>query len=262
MSKFSELNLFSVAYKSVDYGFPGGWVDPFLVGEVAVTEQDAGYHDVGQGDSIAGMNPSFGELTAHYWVWKNLPPVPYVGFCHYRRYFNFFEHPNIAQPKLLAQPSPEVMSIIASEAQFQAALRILKTSDFITTRMYVLNETISQQFCVNHDAAIWREFVAVIREISPAFLVDCLDWLDVSHEFRFYPVFITRWDIFDELCSLLFPVLFELRRRIGEKPFTPGARFQLDRYPAYLSERFMMLYLHARRLRVYGAQLIALEHGA
>jgi len=93
-------------------------------------------------------------------------------------------------------------------------------------------------------------------------LTDCLPWLDLSFEFRFYPIFITRWAVFDEFCSLLFPVLFEVEDRIGALPDIAGQRFQPGRYPAYLSERFWMLYLHARRLRLYGAQLLALEANA
>lgn len=40
------------------------------------------------GDSISEKNPEYCELTAQYWAWKNLHDVEYVGFCHYRRYFD------------------------------------------------------------------------------------------------------------------------------------------------------------------------------
>ena len=39
------------------------------------------------GDNISSKNPMFCELTAQYWAWKNLESVEYIGFCHYRRYF-------------------------------------------------------------------------------------------------------------------------------------------------------------------------------
>ena len=44
------------------------------------------------GDNISNKNKNYGELTAQYWVWKNYlkenPQVEYIGFCHYRRFFD------------------------------------------------------------------------------------------------------------------------------------------------------------------------------
>ena len=39
------------------------------------------------GDNISAKNPFYSELTAQYWLWKNVHDVDYVGLCHYRRYF-------------------------------------------------------------------------------------------------------------------------------------------------------------------------------
>lgn len=259
--KTDQLRLFSVAYKPVDYGFPGGWVEPFAVGPLADQATPGLLCDRG-GCSIAERNFSYGELTAQYWVWKNITPVEYIGFCHYRRYFNFMAHPQIALPKVHAAPSAEALALVSNHQQCDLACRVLSVCDVITTRQYTLDQTIAQQFIEHHGGDIWSVFVQAIRDTCPEWLVSCIPWLDLSFEFRFYPIFITRWPVFDEFCSLLFPVLFEVERHIGILPDIPGQRFQPGRYPAYLSERFWMLYLHARKLRVYGAQLLALEADA
>lgn len=256
------IKMFSIAYKDVPYALPTGWVEPFAVGELASRHPEALYRDDAGDEHIAGLNAVFGELTAHYWVWKNLPPVPYVGFCHYRRYFNFIQNPQIGLPKLLASPVPEIMAFINQEAQKTMALKILESSDVIATRQYCLPQTIGQQFCENHPPHIWEVFVQTIAQVSPPWLSRYLPWFEVSREFRFYPVLITRWEIFAEFSSLLFDVLFQVYKTVGPVADEPGVRFQPGRYPAYLSERFMMLYFHAKGLRIHGAQLIALEEGA
>lgn len=43
------------------------------------------------GDNISDMNPFYCELSGLYWIWKNYNIKDYVGICHYRRYFDFFD---------------------------------------------------------------------------------------------------------------------------------------------------------------------------
>lgn len=43
------------------------------------------------GDNISDMNPFYCELSGLYWIWKNYDIKEYIGFCHYRRYFDFFD---------------------------------------------------------------------------------------------------------------------------------------------------------------------------
>lgn len=40
-------------------------------------------------DNISARNPFYAEITPMYWVWKNTRLPKYVGFFHYRRFFNF-----------------------------------------------------------------------------------------------------------------------------------------------------------------------------
>ena len=38
-------------------------------------------------ENISEKNSQYCEMTAHYWMWKNIKDTEYVGVCHYRRYF-------------------------------------------------------------------------------------------------------------------------------------------------------------------------------
>ena len=63
-------------------------------------KDNPGYmHSHDTGENIASKNNTFAELTGQYWVWKNIMPKmddnSYLGFCHYRR---FFETPEVGKP--------------------------------------------------------------------------------------------------------------------------------------------------------------------
>jgi len=253
------LKMFSIAHDQVANPLPSGWIEPFAIGDLARASTGYTYRDNGGGDNIARLHSCFSELTAHYWAWKNLEKTEYIGFCHYRRYFNLLETPQIHVQQLVAQGSPEVLGFLNQDEQKQRALQILQTSDVIAPRQSCLPTTIRDQFYQNHPSFVWDEFVRVVEQVSPPWLNKYLPWFDVAHEIRWFPIFITRWEIFEEYCTLLFDVLFLVFQRIGALAPVDGARFQPTRYPAFLAERFLMLYLHAKGLRVYGAQLVILQ---
>ena len=83
------MKIFVISHKpiTVELGEP---FEPLYVGQAA---RDAnGLNDL-TGISISEKNPFFSELTAQYWVWKNILPNidenEIIGFCHYRRFFSY-----------------------------------------------------------------------------------------------------------------------------------------------------------------------------
>ena len=62
-----------------------GIYTPIQVGK-AISEYNLGIIGDDTGDNISQKNPSYCELTAQYWAWKNVD-CRYIGLCHYRRYF-------------------------------------------------------------------------------------------------------------------------------------------------------------------------------
>lgn len=60
---------------------------PVQVGAV-VSEDDLGIQKDSEGDNISCYNPYCCELSATYWLWKNVE-ADYYGLCHYRRFFSY-----------------------------------------------------------------------------------------------------------------------------------------------------------------------------
>ena len=62
-------------------------IEPIHVGK-ALSSQDLGFSGDNTEDNISEKNPHFCELTATYWIWKNIK-TDIVGLFHYRRFLNF-----------------------------------------------------------------------------------------------------------------------------------------------------------------------------
>ncbi len=65
--------------------------------------------------------------------------------------------------------------------------------------------------------------------------------------------------VLSDYCSTLFPILDEVVSVVGALPHVPNARYQPNRYPGYLAERFLAFYLHAMRMRVIYADMVEVE---
>lgn len=59
---------------------------PIAVGSLS-DNAPKGFISDSRGIGISEKNPSYCELTALYWIWKNDHETSIVGLCHYRRYF-------------------------------------------------------------------------------------------------------------------------------------------------------------------------------
>jgi hypothetical protein len=86
-----------------------------------------------------------------------------------------------------------------------------------------------------------------------------LPWFNENASFHSCNMFICRRAVLDEYCKFLFPILDYVVKTLGVPDSPPDARDQPQRYPGYLAERLLNLFIHARRLRKYEAQMIYLE---
>lgn len=65
----------------------GGYIPIFVGGGKEYAHSINSLSDDKGDDHISLKNPTFCELTALYWVWKNDKKSDYIGLNHYRRYF-------------------------------------------------------------------------------------------------------------------------------------------------------------------------------
>ena len=240
-----QIRIFVSTHKCVDL-FDSKILQPVQVGSALRKERFAwALHD-DEGQNISSLNPMYCELTTQYWAWKNVE-APYVGFCHYRRYFDFSDE------RHRENSYGEVMhSRIDSESQAEFGLddaniaSSLKDVDIVTTvqqdiRSYLgFGATLYSQY----DAAE-QLYVEDLDRIVGMLVSKYPDYREDVHNFLhghigcFCNMFIMRNELFQAYCSWLFPLLEEFVE------MTDMSRYSREglRTPGHLAERLLNIYL-------------------
>lgn len=196
---------------------------PLQVGRA--THEDLGYLSDDTGDSISTQNCYYGELTGIYWLWKNYRGQENIGICHYRRYF-------IDDTGHLLQ-----------EEDYD---RILHKYDVITSKAMYAGEPYKKYYAEAHNEADLIEEGCVIEELYPE---DYPVFVTVMEGEKYYfgNLMVTSRKLFDDYCSWLFPIFFELQKRIDVSSYDEYHR----RIFGFLSEQLLQVWITARGLKVY-----------
>lgn len=182
------------------------------------------------GDNISEKNPSYCEMTAHYWIWKNVRDCDYVGVCHYRRYFGIdITDKNITEVMenndvLLVEPSWHIDSVYAYFAKFMGAE----------------NMTI-----------LWM----VMKKLYPEY-VETLE--NICDGVKFYPfnMLLCKKSMFDEYAEWMFSILGVCEKFVKPSPYTNGRRAL-----AYMAELLTGVYFIHRGLRIKSVPYYMKENG-
>lgn len=206
------------------------------------------------GDSISHLNREYCELTATYWLWKNCQD-PYIGLCHYRRLFAFvpvsipgYQNQAIVQTQI----APQVLGFLGSAAQEQRMMNLLEHYEMIVPQEVMQYPSLADSFKASHGEEIWASFAGACRDEFG----NVAGMLNVENRFHYGNMLVARADIFRNYCERLFRVLNRVYAEVGVPAPIEGARYQPFRYPGYLGERFMNLYLIAMRTRYACAQSV------
>lgn len=191
-----------------------------------------------EGDSIAARNPYYSELTAWYWIWKNMRGLDVVGLCHYRRYYLLYpDHPYFHEPKILMAPTPVNLAGLCA-APLEPFLRpMMRDGTVVVPRPTEFPMSVADQYTHCHRQTDWAAFQQAIAETSPAH-ARRLDNFDRARTLSLYNMMIAPWTFFDDYMATLMAVL-EKTETLIDYPDDPYQK----RIPAFLAERFFNLHL-------------------
>lgn len=193
---------------------------PIQVGKSLHTELDLGIQPDNTGENISERNDYYCELTALYWLWKNVK-ADYKGLCHYRRFFSFktnwkyrcynmlrviqslrshffFSSPNIVytDETEFKKDSDKALYVIDS---------LLDKYDMIVPKKIVENRSNYWHFII-YGSEIMELVRRIVKEDFPTYYSH-IDYIESPSSFYFGNMSIMKNELFNEYCTFLFGVL-------------------------------------------------------
>ncbi len=188
------------------------------------------------GDNISEKNPFFCEMTAQYWAWKNYHDSEYIGFCHYRRYFN----EKITQDNV--------------DGLFADGTDVIVVGPCL--RRYTRWEYFKTFVC-SEDLAIMQ---MVVQKMYPEYYKTLSQ---SGFDFVDFPLnmLICRRDLFEEYATWVFSILFECEKHVKLSPYSRQRRLY-----GYLAELLMpVFFIHngykMKSVRYYKTESNSIEGG-
>ncbi len=183
------------------------------------------------GENISEKNNAYAELCAVYWAWKN-QQADYYGLCHYRRLFSCNknskqwatgEHCNgCLETDYLDDESQRKFKFdeISLRQEIEGYDAVFMIPISLKKLQLVSNYQAMQEASCWHNMADVEMALDLIKTRYPE-MATVTDEYFYNYPFAYlYNCFVMKKEIFDRFCNWLFPVLFELEKRIDPTYYT------------------------------------------
>lgn len=206
----------SIYDKELETSYIIPWYEKAIQVGAALTDKRLGDNILTDdtGDNISVRNRQYSEVTGLYWVWKNCYH-DIVGLSHYRRHFVL----------------PKAWTEVMWQREIDAIVPV-------PTYVYPnVGENYKERFAPED----WNFLLQYLKE-KEAGIYDAA--MEVFSGNLFLPgnMFIAKWEVLDELCSWMFPILDAVRVNGGIKEDV-----YFNRYVGAVSERLVTLFFYINR---------------
>lgn len=227
-------------------------VEPVWVG---ITHNPGYNHSHDTGDNIAWKNNTFAELTGQYWVWKNIMPKindeSYLGFCHYRRFFENPEGGHSVKSVYCTSDSYKGTDLSRLENSFKLYNWRVGLHPEVEFELNIKNLpralikglirapgkklTIVENYQLRH----YKKDLIQSIDLLPSGMREAFK-KNVYQSTSLCPcnMYVTKKNIFNEYFEILFPWLFKCEQFISCKNYNDHQR----RVFGFLAERFSSFY--------------------
>lgn len=192
------------------------------------------YYD-NAGDNIAEKNANYCELTALYWIWKNVKDEDRVGLEHYRR---FFCEKNLFASKPLSE---------------KRIAEILTEYDVVLPKRNRAVPSIYGNYAKKHFKSDMDVCLDIIRQMPD--YKNAVDPAMAQKSETVCNMFVMSKKLADEYCEWLFSVLFQAEKIMDISDYDDYER----RVFGFLSERLFNVWLYKKKLKCYYAPIYGLH---
>jgi hypothetical protein len=200
------------------------------------------------GDNISERNPFWSEITGLYWAWKNLPKQDFIGLASYRRYFNFNFNTNDPVQLASAEEAPRILQ--STLKNYHSSL--FDDADVITPIPYTYAYSIRKVCSMNYNDSDFDKLEKIIREQHPAYMDAYTEHMYHNNKMIGHNMFIMSWENFQNFCSWVFAVLFEVERCTKPHDYPKN---QIRIY-GYMHELLLEVFILKNNLRAKRSQLL------
>lgn len=183
--------------------------------------RECDYYDDSE-DNIAIKNPTYCELDADYWAWRNLKEseYDYFGLSHYRRSLDVDE---------------QILSAVSEQ-----------NIDVLLPYPMIHVPNIKEHHTRYTNEGEWEALLLAIKELYPEYYNDYERIFSSQYMYN-YNMFIVKRNVFFDYCEWLFRIDFRTEEIVKEKKIEPAKR-----YLAYYGESLLTLYFmhNANKLNI------------
>jgi hypothetical protein len=177
-----------------------------LAGAALAQNSTIGVNDC-DGDNISRKNRDYCELTATYWIWKNIKE-DYKGIFHYRRYLQLDER-NYLQ---------------------------LSYVDAVLPLPFVNYPNAYAHFNRYNSKEVFDVVMDALKTTHTQYYYSAENFFSEPYSYN-YNMLIAKNDVFDRYCDFLFGTLFEIEKMVKERNIIRNTR-----YIGYIGEALTSLY--------------------
>jgi SAM-dependent methyltransferase len=195
-----------------------GRVTPIFAGAAAMSAPPGALTDILLGEPRL-PNGRWSELSAYYKIWKEGPRSDIVGFCHYRRLFNFGAAGSTERETVLS--ANDLKTHTGSYFDEHVLERVYGNA-IICAQPMPLSQTIWEHYDSWHNIKDYCRILSSISRRYPELFPFSVEHFE-SKQLYYNNVLVINWYFFNELCTLWFDLLQEFEREV---PAYRGTAFQ------------------------------------